>query len=171
MTFDGVPGPMLWVQTGKAEVVVPFFLDGRTTTNLQVVYKGVVSANVPLAVAKTAPGIFTADGTGTGPAMVVGDGTRGTTLSFFLTGGGVLTPPGFDGRIAAAPLAKLAQAVSVQLGGQTVQATLAGDADGMVEGFVKVDVVVPQNVAAGPAALSATIGGATSQPMVTVTVK
>jgi uncharacterized protein (TIGR03437 family) len=179
--FEGVPSPMLEVVNGRAKVVAPFFLDGRTSANVQVVYQGIVSNGVVVNVAKSAPGVFTADGTGQGEALAVNaDGTansaanaaaRGTKVKFYIAGGGQLNPAGFDGKVASAPLASLAQTATVRIGGQAADVSLAGDADGQVQGYVEVDVTVPQGIQPGNAPVVVTIGGSQSQAGVTLAVK
>jgi uncharacterized protein (TIGR03437 family) len=169
--FEGVPSPVLEVENGRAKVVAPFFLDGRTTATVQVVYQGIVSNSVVLTVAKSAPGVFTADGTGKGQALVSGDAVRGGKLTIYITGGGQLSPGGFDGRVAADPLAKLAQTATVQIGGQPADVSSAGDVAGQVQGYAGIEVTVPQNIQPGNAAVVVTIGGNPSQAGVTVAVK
>jgi hypothetical protein len=62
--FDGAPAPLLFVRQDQVNTVAPYFLFGRTSTRLQVEYRGLRSEPVEYRVVDTAPGIFTQDATG-----------------------------------------------------------------------------------------------------------
>ena len=59
--FDGVPAPLLYASAGQVNVVVPYSVAGKSTTELQLEYLGVLSNPVTLQVAATAPGVFSID--------------------------------------------------------------------------------------------------------------
>ena len=60
--FDGVPAPLLYASAGQVNVVVPYSVAGKSTTQVQLEYLGVLSNPVTLQVAATAPGIFSITG-------------------------------------------------------------------------------------------------------------
>ena len=73
--FNGVPGPLLYDTPTQVGAVVPYAVAGNS---VQVAVQGASAASAPVAVAvvPTAPGIFTADGSGRGQAVALNqDGT------------------------------------------------------------------------------------------------
>src|SRR5579883_1279938 len=66
VTFDGTPGTPTFVSATQINVIVPWEIAGRTTTNMVISYNGGNSTPLPLAVATYAPGIYTQNATGTG---------------------------------------------------------------------------------------------------------
>ena len=138
------------------------------------------AAPVTVAVAPTAPGVFTADGSGRGQAAAVNqDGTQngtanaaaaGSVLSLYATGEGQTLPAGVDGRAAAAPLPEPVAAVAVTIGGVAAEVRYAGGAPGLIAGVMQVNVVVPFGLS-GTAPVVLRVGGAASQGGVTVAVR
>ena len=130
--------------------------------------------------AATAPGIFTADGSGRGQAAAVNqDGTRngpaapaaaGSVLSLYATGEGQTLPAGVDGKPAAAPLPQPVAPVTVTIGGASAEVRYAGGAAGQTAGLMQVNVVVPGGLS-GAVPVVLTVGGVASQGGVTVTVR
>jgi uncharacterized protein (TIGR03437 family) len=116
--FDGIAAPMVYAISNQAAAVVPFAVQGHSTTQFQVEYQGTRSASVTLPVAAASPAIFTATQSGKGQGAIVNvDGsvnsqfapaTAGDIVVIYATGGGVMTPAVPDGAIAQS-LNKLAQ--------------------------------------------------------------
>jgi uncharacterized protein (TIGR03437 family) len=141
---------------------------------------------VTVPVQATAPGIFAADGSGSGGGAILNQdyslnarlnpAAPGSVIAIYLTGAGVTNPPSVDGAItgAAPPFPAVAQAVSVTIGGVAVPAAsivYSGAAPESVEGLTQIDVVIPANVTAGPTVpIMVTIGGVPSQAGITVSV-
>jgi uncharacterized protein (TIGR03437 family) len=165
--------------------MVPYTVALNSTSNVQVEYLNSRSDAFPAQVVSAAPGIFTADGTGQGPALAfsfdsglfilalnssLNPAPAGSNLLFYMTGAGVLNPPAVDGRIESRILPQPTQSVSVTIGGApaTVQ---AASAPGSVSGILLVNVTVPAGVTSGNAALLVTVGTASSQSGVTLAVK
>jgi uncharacterized protein (TIGR03437 family) len=133
-----------------------------------------------VAAASTAPGVFTADGSGSGQAAATNqDGTRngtaspapaGSVLSLYATGEGQTSPAGVDGKLAAVPLPQPLAAVTVTLGGVAAEVRYAGGAPGLIAGVMQVNVVVPGGLA-GAVPVVLTVGGVASQGGVTVAVR
>jgi uncharacterized protein (TIGR03437 family) len=159
--------------------VTPYSVNGGP---VQVVVQsaGAASAPVAVAAASTAPGVFTADGSGSGQAAATNqDGTRngsvsaanpGSVLSLYATGEGQTLPAGVDGKPAAAPLPQPVAAVTVTLGGVAAEVRYAGGAPGLIAGVMQVNVVVPDGLA-GAVPVVLTVGGVASQGGVTAAVR
>jgi uncharacterized protein (TIGR03437 family) len=177
--FNGVAGPMLYATPGQVGAIAPYSVNGGP---VQVVVQSAGAASAPVAVASasTAPGVFTADGSGSGQAAATNqDGTRngsvsaanpGSVLSLYATGEGQTLPAGVDGKPAAAPLPQPVAAVTVTLGGVAAEVRYAGGAPGLIAGVMQVNVVVPDGLA-GAVPVVLTVGGVASQGGVTVAVR
>jgi uncharacterized protein (TIGR03437 family) len=180
--FDGVPSPLIFASSGQIDAVVPFGVVS-TTTLVQVRYQSKISAVFPMTVVPAAMGIFSADGSGTGPAIVLNqDGSinsqllpaaPGSVVTLWATGAGQLSPAGTDGAVVTADLLpKPVLPVSAQIGGQAADVVYAGGAPGMVEGVIQVNLRVPSDSQTGAAVpLSLTVGNSTSQPEVTLAIR
>jgi uncharacterized protein (TIGR03437 family) len=178
--FDSVFTPILYSSAGQVNVIVPFELATKSSTNLTVWYKGTASAGDDLRVVDSAPGIFVLNAAGQG-AIVNQDGTINSTtngaaigsiVSIYATGQGVTNPPGVDGAIATAaspqppPLP-----VTVQIGGLPATVQYAGAAPGEPDGFMQVNATVPAGVPAGKSVpVVVTVGTASSQAGVTIAI-
>lgn len=110
VTFDGKPAPLLWVQDGQINAIVPWSVAGPTT-RICVTYNTVGTNCLNSAVAEAAPGVFTTDGTHA--AALNQDGTLNSaanpaaldsTVTIFATGLGPIDPPLADGMLAEPPL-------------------------------------------------------------------
>jgi trimeric autotransporter adhesin len=177
--FNGVAGPLLYATPGQVGAAAPYSVTGGT---VQVVVQSAAAASAPVAAAAapTAPGVFTADGSGRGQAAAVNqDGTRngasspaaaGSVLSFYATGEGQTLPAGVDGRLAALPLPSPVAPLTVTIGGVAAEVRYAGGAPGQIAGVMQVNVVVPGGLA-GAVPVVVTVGGAASQGGVTVAVR
>jgi uncharacterized protein (TIGR03437 family) len=177
--FNGVAGPVLYATPGQVGAVAPYEVAGGSQ---QVVVQsaGAASAPVAAAVAPTAPGVFTADGSGRGQAAAVNqDGTQnstaapaaaGSVLSLYATGEGQTLPAGVDGKLGASPLPQPVAAVTATIGGAAAEVRYAGGAPGLIAGVMQVNVVVPAGVSR-TAAVVLTVGGVASQGGVTVAVR
>ena len=110
VTFDGKPAPLLWVQDGQINAVVPWSVAGPTT-EICVTYDTVETNCLSSPVVEAAPGVFTTDGThavalnqdetlnsAANPAAL------DSTVTIFATGLGPLNPPLADGALAEPPL-------------------------------------------------------------------
>jgi len=179
--FDGFPGTMLYTSSGQINVVAPFEIAGKTSTRVQVWYQGIPSAFLPLPVTTAAPGIFTQNGSGTGPASILNaDYTlntasqaapAGSAVSVYATGGGLTSPASSDGQqdVYANPLSANLQ---VFLNGTAVPVLYAGSAPGLVAGVVQVNFQIPSNFPPSSAVtLQLSAGGITSPAGVTMSVR
>ena len=181
--FDGVPAPLVYVSATQIAAVTPYFGTVNATTHVQVEYQGVRSDPFQVAVSPTAPGLFTANSSGTGQGSILNqDGVtpnsaqkpapRGSIVSLWGTGEGITDPPGVDGRLATTVLPAPLAAVTVQIGGIAATVSYAGAAPGLMPGVFQINAQVPENVAPGnnvPVAVK--IGSATIQSGVTMAVQ
>ena len=180
--FDGRAAPVLYTSLSQVNAIVPFEVSGQTLTTIQVINNGVGAAAWGVPVTPSAPGIFTLNHSGQGPATVLNQDSSvngpgnpalgGTAIQIFATGGGQTSPPSSTGAITQPPAPMLALSVTVQIGGVNAQVIYAGAAPQEVAGVVQVNVPVPPGIAPNPAApISITIGGATSPQGATIAIQ
>jgi uncharacterized protein (TIGR03437 family) len=186
--FDGTPAPIIYVTSGQISVMVPYEIAGRPTTAVQVVSFSVPSPALIYTVAAAAPGIYTQNSQGTGPASVLNQDNSlngpnnpeaaGRVITIYMTGEGQSSPPGTTGLIAPLTLAgqtKPILPVSVTVGSLPATVTYAGSSPGIVFGVMQVNVVIPSGLASGPQPVLVTLGSSaasfSTQAGVTVAVK
>jgi len=189
VTFNGIATPLLYAGADQINVVTPFSLSGKSSAAVVVVYQNQTVAQATVPVAATAPGIFSADGSGSGQALILNqDGTsnsaanpaaRGSTVTFYGTGGGVFNPPLTDGQILpedSTPTSTVATTYTVTMAGQDLGAKVVqyiGPAPGLIAGSLQVNFVIPTSMNPGAAVpFSLFVGGVPSQrPALTLAVK
>ncbi|HMD70715.1 MAG TPA: glycoside hydrolase family 44 protein [Bryobacteraceae bacterium] len=180
--FDGVPAPLVYVSATQCSAVAPYFGAANPTTHVQVEYQGVRSDPLLVAVSATAPGLFTANASGTGQGSILNQdnsinsaanpATRGSVVTLWATGEGLTDPPGVDGRLAVDVLPKPVAAVSVEIGGQPAAVQYAGAAPGLMPGVLQINAQISTTAAAGVSVpVRITIGGVPSQDGVTLAVR
>ncbi len=187
VTVGGFACPMIYASASQVSAVVPYEIKQFLNANVVVKFLGQSSNGVGVNVVTTAPGLFTANASGTGPGAIANsDGStnspsnpaaRGGIVVVYLTGEGETSPAGVTGKVTtvAAPPQPLTPApllpISITVGGQGANYTFAGEAPGFVSGVLQLNVVVPTNITAGDQPIVVTIGGNPSQQGVTVSVK
>lgn len=179
--FDGIAAPLVYASAGQCAAVVPYLAGAGPTIHVQVEYQGARSEAFEVAVAATAPGLFTADSSGTGQGAILNeDGTRngpasparaGSVVVLWGTGEGVTDPPGVDGRPASDVLPRPVAPVTVQIGGMAATAEYAGAAPGNMAGVFQINARVPAGVTGERVPVRVTVGGQASQDGVTVAVR
>lgn len=178
--FDSVAAPLIYVSATQIAAMVPYSVTGSSSVQVQIVYQGVTSQPFPKAVSLSAPGIFSADAAGTGQGAITNsDGALnsstnqvnpGSYVTLYLTGEGQTDPLGFDGNIATSTATVLLPS-SATIGGHPAQILYAGSAPGNVNGFAQINLIVPTDLPnGGNLPLVVNIGGAFSQPGITVAV-
>ena len=177
--FDGVPAAMIYTVAGQVSAVVPYAVNGRSTTDLQVEYNGRLSNGVTIDVAPSAPGIFTLDSSGGGQGAILNQNSQvngpqataapGSVIVIYATGGGQTNPESEDGRIST-NAARQAQDVAVRIDGVESEVLYAGAAPGLVSGVLQINARVPGSVGAGIRSIQITVGGANSQRGVVVAI-
>ena len=180
--FDGVAAPMTYTQNIQVNAVVPYGVAGKTSTQVQVQYQGVVSNTVTMPVRAATPAIFSLDSTGVGPGAILNQDTsidstgnpaaRSSVIALYCTGGGVTAPASADGAVTADASFLLAQLPVVTIGGVNAVVQYAGAAPGSVAGLTQINVVVPPGLAPALALpVIVKIGDFASTNGVTVAVK
>jgi uncharacterized protein (TIGR03437 family) len=180
--FDGVPAPILYTSAGQLAAVVPYEVDGKLGTQVQVRNGNQSSDSVALPVWQAQPSIFSVNLTGTGPAAVINqDGltlnsamtpaVKGSIISIYATGEGQTTPGGIDGQIASGTLPIPKLTVTVLIDGQPADVQYAGAAPGSVAGLLQVNVRIPATAGSGDLPIEIHVGTAVSQPGMTISVK
>jgi uncharacterized protein (TIGR03437 family) len=181
ITINGVPAPIIYTSASQTAVIVPYATTGATA-QITLAHLG-KTATFQVPVASSAPGIFTYNSTGKGPAAALNqDGITvntvakpaqtGDVISLFATGEGQTSPAGVDGQLAAAPLPQPVLPVTVTIGGQNAQILYAGGAPGLVAGLMQINVRIPSGIQTGPAVpVAVRVGNASSQAGVTIAVR
>lgn len=162
-SVNGIPAPLYFVSPRQLNIQLPY----ETTAGpalLAVVNNGQV-ATYPFQAAFTAPGIFT---DGLGDAVPDSRGTRGQTLTLFITGEGDVTPPLATGSTPASttPLSQLPKPrfpVSLTVGGVPATIAFVGIPPGLT-GVTQVNFTVPGNAPLGSQPVVVTVGSASSNP-------
>ena len=185
VSFNGVPGPVVYGSNCQINAVVPFEEAPGGSTYVSVQGAETIGP-VKLQVVAAAPGIFTSTGTGAGQGSIVNqDGTinsalnpapAGSIVAVYMTGAGTLAPYLADGARGplSAPFPGPSQGVTATIGFQTATVVFARQAPGLIAGATQINILIPPNSPTGNAvALSIGVGGYVSQynPAVTLAVK
>jgi uncharacterized protein (TIGR03437 family) len=179
--FDGIPAPLVFVSAAQCSAVVPYFGAINANTHVQVEYQGALSDPLVTPIAATAPGLFTANASGTGQGSILNQdqsinsasnpAASGSIVVLWATGEGLTDPPGVDGRPAVGVYPVPLASVSVDIGGLPATVKYAGAAPGYLAGVLQINAQMSANVAAGNAVpVHVTIGGVKSQDGVTLAV-
>jgi uncharacterized protein (TIGR03437 family) len=133
-----------------------------------------------VAVAPTAPALFTTDFTGMNGAVALNaDGTvnsagnpaaRGSMVTLFATGEGVTNPADSDGTVEADASRIPVAPISVTIGGAAATIGADGSTPKDVSGVLQMTATIPTSISAGSAAVVLTAGGVAS-PAVNIFVK
>lgn len=180
--FNGIPAPLVYVSAKQCSAVVPYFGASAAGASVQVEYQGARSDPFPLTVSATAPGLFTANASGSGQGSILNqDNTvnsaanpaaRGSVVILWATGEGVTDPPGVDGRPAADVLPAPVAPVAVTIGGLPATVQYAGAAPGYMPGILQINAQMSADVQPGNnVPVQIAIGGASSQSSVTLAVR
>jgi uncharacterized protein (TIGR03437 family) len=179
--FDGNQATVVSAQSNQVTVIVPYEVDGQTSTQLQIVAGAITTNTVTVPVTATAPGIFTQDSSGHGAGLILNadsspnssqnPAARGTTITIAATGEGQTTPPGVDGQVGGATPPVPNQQVSVQIGGLDAPLVSAGGTPNQPAGYFQVVVQVPDDAPVGDVPIMLTVGGSSSQAGVIVSIQ
>jgi uncharacterized protein (TIGR03437 family) len=185
---NGIPAPLLYVSPTQINCVVPYEVAGAPFLGVQAVFSTLPSNSFQVRPSAASPGIFTLNGSGSGPAAIL-NGTGGvngpnnaasvgSTIVIFLTGEGQTKPAGITGAVTVVnpspngPLTPQPVAAPVvTIGGATAQVSFYGEAPGLVSGVLQINAVVPSALPSGDLPLAVSIGGAKSQSGVTVSIR
>jgi uncharacterized protein (TIGR03118 family) len=178
VTFNGTPAPIIYTSASQTAVLVPYAIAGSSTATVVVTYGNQTTASFQAQVAASAPGIFTLDTSGKGPAVAFNqDGSlnsasnaasAGSVVALFGTGEGMTEPAGQDGLVENDVFRTSVAPVTATVGGKAAQVTYAGSAPGQLSGVMQVEVVIPSGAGTGAVPVVLTIGSASSQTTATI---
>ena len=181
--FNGVAAPMILAYSTQLNVVVPFEVQGSSSVRVEVDYKNLASIPVTIPVTPVAPGIFTANASGTGQAAALNQdysfnnsahpAAPGSFVTLYVTGAGQTSPAGVDGGVDQNPttLSHPALPVTAEIGGVPATVLYAGSGVDIVSGVIQVSLVAPSGLAAGQQPVIVKIGSGASQAGVTLAVQ
>src|SRR5262249_39915534 len=102
VSIGGFKAPLLYVSNSQINAIVPYEVAGILTPFVEVKYSGLTSNAYAVAAAVTAPGLFTVDGSGMGPAAILNldnsyngpnnPAPKGGYVVLFVTGEGQTSP-------------------------------------------------------------------------------
>ena len=182
VTFNSIPAPLIYVSATQIAAIVPYSMQNAGTAQVSVKYNNDTSAAISVNIANTAPGLFTANSTGSGQASAINaNGTLnnasnpariGDVVSLYATGEGQTTPAGVDGKLAPLnpPFPKPIANVTATVGGKPAQVTYYGAAPGEVAGLMQVNVQIPAGVQPGDVPVVISVGGVASPSGVTLSI-
>jgi trimeric autotransporter adhesin len=164
LLFDGMPATLFYAGSTQINALAPSYLAANSTSVVSVAVNGTPLALTSTAVVGAAPGIFTANGGGTGQAAAINQNAslnsesnpapRGSIVSFYATGQGsgsgtfVLT-----------------------VGGYPAELPYAGPAPGF-SGLMQINAQIPTGfLAPGIQQVLLSIGGVRSQAGVTIAIQ
>ncbi|HYL75244.1 MAG TPA: IPT/TIG domain-containing protein [Bryobacteraceae bacterium] len=197
VTVDGKPAPLIYVSQNQLSIQVPYEAALGAGKAVVVTNGTVGTANAKVTIAATAPGIFTADGSGVGPAAALNYNAAtkqyslntstnlakiGDLVILYLSGEGMYdsapllggaSDTGFVVPLTAPTLPQVSPAPTVKIGGQNADATdprfYAGPIPGSIMGLLQINVVVPAGSTTGSAVpVTVTFGANTTQIGVTL---
>jgi len=165
--IDGTPVDALHASAELVSIAIPSDIEPRRSVDVVVEVAGRQSLPVALTLASAAPGIFSADGSGTGRAVALnadlsfnGPETPARKLSIitlFATGAGKEQP---------------LSAWTLSIGGAVAQVLHAGPVPGLPPGIVQINALIP---AASPVGIEVPVfivaGGAISQSGITLNIQ
>jgi uncharacterized protein (TIGR03437 family) len=194
--IDGQDAPMIYVSSNQVTVQVPYEVTSGAGKTVVLTNSSNPAANGTVTIAATIPGIFTADGSGTGQAAALNTSAStglvtlnnnsnpakiGDTVSLYLTGEGDynMTPlsgttnTGYILPVALSPLPQMTPLPTVQIGGVDASAgvSYAGVVPGTIIGVLQINVLVPTGSSTGATVpVTVNIGGNDTQANVTIAV-
>jgi uncharacterized protein (TIGR03437 family) len=191
VTVGGFSAPMVYASATKVSCIVPYELKTFSNSNATVVlkYLGQTSNGITFGVTAAAPGVFSGNQTGTGPAAAINPdqsvnstlnpAPKGSQVAVFITGEGETNPSGITGKITVAnltgigPLAPVPLLnVTVLVDGQPAKAiNYVGEVAGIVAGVLQINFTLPDNARTGDLPLLVSVGSNPTQQGMTISVK
>lgn len=179
--FDGAAVPLFFTGAYQVNVQVPWEIVGKDSSVVQLVYRGVPSNRVTLAISRAVPELFTLLGT-VQAAVLNQDGSvndagspapRGSIVSFFATGLGPTIPASTTGQRAEVT-GTMASPVTFRIANVPAEILYAGPAPGLV-GVTQINARVPATTPVSGAvdriSVIVSIAGADSRNGITFWVK
>src|SRR5581483_1773065 len=179
--IDGKLAPVAAVNGNQVTTMVPFSAAGKPAVQVYIVYNNKANTSATIEMVAAVPGIYTVDGSGSGPAAVVNqDGSpnsdgnpaaRGSTMTFQGTGFGEMTPAMADNAVVGDNPPTPELPVSVSIGGVDAPVIAATGVKGNLGGLVQVTVQVPDAAPSGAAPLALKVGTQVARQHVTVAIQ
>ena len=180
-TFNGLPMPLMYVSDSQINAAVPAGANVYWPNEITVVSEYGPSPTYTNYAWPAAPSIFTVDMSGTGQGVILNeDGTlnspenpaaRGSTVTVFGRGGGLLANALNDGQVAT-QLDPLQGPPTALIGGEPSVVSYAGAPQGMIAGAMQVKVVIPDDITpASTVSIQLESYQFVSQPEMTIAVK
>jgi len=152
--FDGQPAPLIYTTEKQLSAIVPYEAQGRASTKVVVEYLNAKSDETEVAVAPTAPAVFTQNASGAGLGAILNQDNslntaangaqRNSIIQIFATGGGQTNPAGQTGRLAGVPLPVFpAGRVTVRINNVDAPVVYSGAAPGLIQGLIQINARVP----------------------------
>jgi uncharacterized protein (TIGR03437 family) len=188
---NGVFAPLIFVNEGQIDAIVPYEVAGIASLEVEVLYLDQTSNAWPVSLAATAPGLFTGNSSGTGQAAAYQYDTQGNgsynlpsspakagwTLVLYMTGEGSVYPQPASGAVtvynanANPPVPVPGVQPHVLIGGQPATVSFYGEAPNIVSGVMQLNVIVPAGAGTGAQLVSVSMGTASTQASVTVSLQ
>jgi uncharacterized protein (TIGR03437 family) len=154
--FNGTAGAITAITPTQINVFVPYEVTSPVTVQVQV--DNILSATVSMPVVAIAPGlsspILNQDGTLNSSANPA---ARGSIVSFFGTGLGVMSPQLYDGYLAiSTPYSSPVTPLTITIGGASATIQYAGDAPTLPTGVFQINAPIPTSI--NTAAAAVTVG-------------
>src|SRR5579864_6821972 len=160
VSFDGIAAPIVYAGASQINLVAPYEIAGKTSTNMTVNVDGVASAPEAFAVGAAAPGIFIVLNQDYSMNSAANPAAQNSMLILYATGEGQTNPPGVDGKTATDVLPKPVLPVSVVVGGKNAILQYAGAAPNFIAGAMQIKAQLPPGLAAGTSVpLVLSVGG------------
>jgi uncharacterized protein (TIGR03437 family) len=171
--FDGVAAPLTYSSSNQVNVVVPYSVAGKTSTQVQIEFQNVRSAAVPMPVVTSAPGIFVIVNPDGSVNSTGNPAPKGSIVVIYATGEGQTNPAGVDGKLAAAvlPLPAPLLQVTARINNVLADVLYAGAAPTLVAGVLQVNVRLPLDTPAGDMPIVLQVGTASSVAAKTIAVQ
>jgi uncharacterized protein (TIGR03437 family) len=189
ITIDGNPAPIFYASNNQITVQVPYEVTIGPGIVVSLTNGSYAPVTTTVTTALSAPGIFTANASGSGEAAALNfnngvytlnSGTSpvviGDYIILYMTGEGNYTPvlsgstnTGYIIPSSLTPLPQVSPLPTVTIGGAAATVSYAGPLVGSVIGLLQINAVVPAGAFTGAAVtVVVTIGGTASQANVTL---
>ncbi len=175
-----IAAPILYTSATQVNAIVPYEMAGQAEVTVEVRYQGGAAAQA-VQMQSAAPGAFTQNSTGLGPASVLNQdnsingpsnpAAKGSIVTVYWTGGGQTSPPGVTGSVTGSVLKWLTQPISAKVGNQTAVVSFDGSAPTLVDGVDQLNIQLSPNTPSGAQPLIITVGGISSPSSGTVSVQ
>lgn len=179
VTFDGVRAPLIYASSQQVNLQVPYEVAGHASTVVVVENQGSASDPVSVPVVPTQPGFFTTPAGGPQVIAFNQDGSinsgsspagKGTFVTLFATGPGVVSPPVPTGKPALADPLSNALNTSVSIGGMNARVQFAGMAPNFV-GLMQINVQIPDGAPSGAVPIQLVVSGRSSPAGTTIFIR